>query len=458
MKLIFDILRFLFIKGFKFIVILGLLYGGFVVKERIINWQQQKQVNLTSQESLKRALTSLSKAQQAFEASLIQKKNELSKFIGIQKRLKRSLITYDELEPNFVLHPIDHQQWELKREAAQQALDKAIQTEKILRTALSKITKQLQQTKQSLLRQAGALKNLAIQYKELTWFEAHLKRISWTIYLTAAFLLFAPMLNKLFWYFGPGRWIEKQKPYQIELNESADDSLQVSISDQKQIELLLSEGDEIVIKEGYYSNFSEVLEKQNRWIWKGSAWLISYAAQLVEMTHFKAPPEDSGKISLISRHPDFYLVKLSLKNCPGIVLKPQHIIAISGDIDLRTKWQFFSIHNWMRLVFRHIIFCGSGNIYVALHGGSHSTDHASQAHRLKEEHLVAYESSAKLALVRNENLWHYICGKSNLFDYKFTNQAFKLLQNQSHSPALEDGKSKRFIDIILSSLGKILGF
>jgi len=127
-------------------------------------------------------------------------------------------------------------------------------------------------------------------------------------------------------------------------------------------------------------------------------------------------------------------------------------------IDLRTKWQFLSIHNWMRLVFRHIIFCGSGDIYVALHGGSHSTDHDTQAHRLKEEHLIAYESSAKLALVRNENLWHYVCGKSNLFDYKFTNQSFKLLQNQSQSPALEDGQSKRFIDIILSSIGKILGF
>ena len=69
MKLIFDILRFLFIKGFKFIVILGLLYGGFVVKERIINWQQQKQLNLTSQESLKSALVSLRNSQQVFEGT-----------------------------------------------------------------------------------------------------------------------------------------------------------------------------------------------------------------------------------------------------------------------------------------------------------------------------------------------------------------------------------------------------
>ena len=458
MKLIFDILRFLFIKGFKFIVILGLLYGGFVVKERIVNWQQQKQLNLTSQESLKSSLMSLRNSQQAFESSFTQKKNELNKFINIQKRLERSLITYDELEPNFVLHPIDHQQWKLKRSTAQQTLNNTIKTKESLRKSLSLITKQIKQTKESLLRHSNKIKTLTLQYQELTWFEAHLKRISWTIYLTAAFLLFAPLINKLFWYFGPGRWIEKQKPYQIEANEGTDTSLHVAISDQKQIELLLSEGEEIVIKEGYYSSFSEVLEKQNRWIWKGSAWLISYAAQLVEMTHFKAPPEDSGKISLISRHPDFYLVKLSLRDCPGIVLKPQHIIAISGDIDLRTKWQFFSIHNWMRLVFRHIIFCGSGDIYVALHGGSHSTDHDTQAHRLKEEHLIAYESSAKLALVRNENLWHYVCGKSNLFDYKFTNQSFKLLQNQSQSPALEDGQSKRFIDIILSSIGKILGF
>ena len=72
--------------------------------------------------------------------------------------------------------------------------------------------------------------------------------------------------------------------------------------------------------------------------------------------------------------------------------------------------------------------------------------------------LILEGMACSQKLVRNENLWHYLLGKCNLFDYRFSSDKFILMQNQATPDQNSKTPGERFFDAILGTIGKFLGF
>lgn len=454
MKIAFDIAKFLTTKAFKLLMIVVFILVAIQVKKSLVQWYEKRDKNIADIHSLNLALEEVAQSQKDLLTSMKVHKLKIQKELDLQKSLKKSIAQHNENEPLFFL--IDDR---LKWEAKLKLLEESFKKSEALQEKLFLISRDSRKT-QAKFRSNTQKYKLELEQKEAElkkydWYERHVKKITGTILIIALFILFAPLINRLFWYYLPGAWVEKRPPYLLQ-EEGLSEEVSFWSDTNKQVKIQLKEHESISVKQNCYNSFDEQLQRKNRFLWDKKAWIISYSAEMINMTDFHNANEQGQQLTLIAPQAEDELCKITLNQCQGIILKPGQIIAIKGDIQLSTRWNFFSIHNWLRLVFRHIIFSGSGEIYLYLHGGGDQIN--GETLRIKEDHLVGYQASCPVGLVRNENLWHYLLGKCNLFDYRFKSDKFILMQNQSSPIQNNKTPGERFFDTILGAVGKFLGF
>jgi len=454
MKLALDIIKFLSGQALKLIFILVLIGLCLHLRKKVNQWYDDRELHKHEMESLKsdinlneNQLIQLSKEMKANGSALKQT-------MDLNKNLKKKILKHNENQP--VFFKIEARAtWEAKLKVlersqitAEQSLEEYFKLSRELRKNREGIQNELQIRQKQLIKKTE-------EWHKYNWYEEHLKTLTTTTLIIAALILTAPLLNRLFWYFLPGAIVERRPSFQLEEKGSYSE-IEFLVEPSKQIKIELITDEKICIKQDCYNSFDEELHRKNRFLWDKKSWVISYSAEMVHMTNFENHDKSPRQITLVAPKAEDELCKISLKNCHGLILKPSQIIAIQGDIQLRTAWNFFSIHNWLRLVFRHIIFSGSGDIYLFLHGGGSHLK--ADSIRIKEEHLVGYQSSCPINLVRNENLWHYLLGRCNLFDYRFNSDKFILMQNQSSTHCKNRTPGEKFFDTILGTIGKFFGF
>lgn len=61
--------------------------------------------------------------------------------------------------------------------------------------------------------------------------------------------------------------------------------------------------------------------------------------------------DDAGRASTVTLgagdDPDMHLLRLDIKDHPGFVLRPGHVVAIHGNLSVRTKWNFVNLNAWV---------------------------------------------------------------------------------------------------------------
>ncbi|MDD7983683.1 AIM24 family protein [Lentisphaera marina] len=454
MKLAFDIAKFITSKVFKLLLIVVLILAAIQLKKRVQQWYEERAKVESDIVLLNDSLSQFKQKQLDVLELMKANKLKIQEQIDLQESLKKSILQHKENEPLFFL--IEDR---LKWEAELKILETSLSSSEKLQQNFFSIARQGRKTQAQLKLERDQKMRLLDQKKEeliqYNWYEKHVKKISSTIILIALLVLLAPLINRLFWYSLPGAWVEKRPPYLLD-PDGISSEISFSCDSSKQLKIQLNEAEKICVKQNCYNSFDEDLERKNRFLWDPKAWLISYSAEMINMTDFHNPNPQEAQITLVAPKAEDDLCKISLNECHGLILKPGQIIAVKGDVHLSTQWNFFSIHNWLRLVFRHIIFSGTGDIYLYLHGGGDQIK--GESLRIKEDHLVGYQTSCPVGLVRNENLWHYLLGKCNLFDYRFKSDKFILMQNQSSPTDNNKTPGERFFDAILGTVGKFLGF
>ena len=119
--------------------------------------------------------------------------------------------------------------------AAEKSLDKYFLISRDLRKKRSLLNNELETYRKNL-------SNKTAEMQKYNWYEKHLKTITYTTLIIAIFILFAPLINRLFWYFGPGKWVESKPPLQLEKNgHHSEVSINTDTSKQIKLELAVQE-------------------------------------------------------------------------------------------------------------------------------------------------------------------------------------------------------------------------
>ena len=203
------------------------------------------------------------------------------------------------------------------------------------------------------------------------------------------------------------------------------------------------------------------VKREIQFLWNYHAPAISYVSGLRELTCFSIDADTDGSSVTLGNGNDplMYILRLDLDNHPGFVLRPNHVVAIAGNLNIRTLWNFFSLHAWICGTFRKISFCGTGTLYVRGYGGVTPIDSTDGPRNVEEDFVIGYDSRSVFRTVRTEIFWPYFRNKTSLFDYSFEGPGLTLYESARPPGGAASGNPfKRSLDTIFNVIGKLLGF
>ena len=427
MKLLLDTLRLFAGK------IAGVLAVALVVVATafFVSW-------FRSQQSLRTDIASL---RLETEASLRDWRSRRVHALDLEMRLHR----LEADRPNPILHPSDYLVWRTEMQvaegavaAARNARDRAQTLHRELRVRLEGMEARIDTTLDAVIQTA--------------------RETGPTIAIVALLFLAGPLAWKLFWYYAVAPIAGRSAPMNV-LREDAPGTCR-AVHQGKWIEVLVEPGRPLLTRMDWLQQYGPGLEKRTRFLLDARLPFSSYASGLREMTEVRARPgQASDRVVLTSAEdPNAYLVALQLENHPGVVLKPGVVVAVHGPISLHCRWCLGSVHAWISGRLRHILFAGTGTLYLTGHGGVEW--HDTPVPVVVEEALVlGYDGRSPFATARTETFWPYFRERTSLFDYRFPGRHGFV--RQTSAPPETRKRSNPFartVDAMLQAVGKILGF
>lgn len=357
--------------------------------------------------------------------------------------LERQLAQLRATEPPWY-RPLDRLQWN----ARIVALEQAVQTARAARD-------------QAHAAWQGALEELARVEGQVdtawTALLAAARRTSWQVLGVAALVVFGPPAWKAFWYYVLAALASARPPARL-LPAASPGQLRPSAAG-KSLTVRVTPARPLLARMDWVQQYAPGLAKRTRFLLEWRSPFTSFAAGLAELTELHArTPEQAGTVGLASgADPHAYLLALELENHPGVVLKPGAVVAVAGAITLRPRWHLKSLHPWIAGRVRHILFGGTGTVYVAGHGGVEPCGDPDPV-VLEEALVLGYDARAAFATVRTETFWPYLRGRTSLFDYRFEGGHWVIRQTSAPERTRQGNPFVRTVDAVLNGLGRLLGF
>ena len=224
---------------------------------------------------------------------------------------------------------------------------------------------------------------------------------------------------------------------------------------QKEITLQVDNKHSLVVKPGWYTLSTDGITR-TRFFWDSANPFASYAMGLVNMTEFENYHDQVREIKIASEvDPNHEILAVHLKDHPGYIVRHDHVVATSGKgLAMKKKWQFWDWRSWLYGNVRYVYFTGTGTIYV--HGyGSVSTNDTTANSRIKERHVIGFDTTTPFKLLRADTFINYWLNNKPLYDIHFPKQG-RFLQQQSMGNK-EDKIFRSLLEDILGAIGKVLG-
>ena len=387
--------------------------------------------------------------------------NRLSMLDHWREQRRECLERIDAL-PSAWRHPIDHWSEYIRLSTEQKRLDLQIETMENTIARYKDTLAQLDKNRQLMLFQLESITQSLTESVSREWNSNGLRILLFTICL----VLLTPPLWLVFMYYGVAALIEKFPPIRIELKDDDGSRKPIFHRAARSITFSIPEGRKFYLRAqgGDWGKERRNAICRTKFMWRWTAPLVSVAADLVELLAYRSEPgaEESGQIKLTSPKDDeMYIQQIELNGGPGLVLTPRHVIGLTDDVEVRTVWSF-KLHNLISMRLRHIVFFGTGTIFII--GGRgidvQRIESGSPAiHKIEDGVLVGYVPGAAYSLCRTQTFWAYFRGMTSLLDYKLCGGTF-LTQNlvgRNEKEVLGSGLD-RFLSVLLNGIGKLLGF
>lgn len=433
-------------------VILCLLSPGIrVAKDNALKLTEQRDALLAG---IRSAEEEIAKTKESLESRLFMLDHW-------RKQRRECLEKLDNL-PSPWLHPYDYLSEYTRLTAERKRLDLQIETLESTIARYKDTLDRLDKNRQLLVFQLEGVTHSLTETVSNEWNTNGLRILLFTI----CFVLLTPPLWLVFMYYVVAALVEKFPPIRIKVRDDDGAHEPVFHRSARSITFTIPEGRKFYLRAqgGDWGKERRDVTCRTKFMWRWKAPLVSIAADLVELLAYRGEPgaKNPGQIKLTSPKDDeVYIQQIELNGGPGLVLTPRHVIGLTDDVEVRTVWSF-KLHNLISMRLRHIVFFGTGTIFII---GGRGIDvqriepGSCEVHKIEDGVLVGYVPGAAYSLCRTQTFWAYFRGMTSLLDYKLCGGTF-LTQNlvgRSEKEVLGSGLD-RFLSVLLNGIGKLLGF
>lgn len=199
---------------------------------------------------------------------------------------------------------------------------------------------------------------------------------------------------------------------------------------------------------------------KTRFMWKWTAPLVTFAADLFELKEFWSKENKEGEeseITITAPQPDLYIGEIIMTNNRAIVIRPKYLIGISDGIKIKAFWNF-SIHNIFAGKIRQIVLMGKGRVFVYGFQGLQDTTAIKKDHKIESNRMIGYDAHAAYSLCRTETWWHYFRKEAELFDIKIKDGVFIIQATSGVYCNPKANLLEKSVQFVLNGIGSVLGF
>ena len=314
---------------------------------------------------------------------------------------------------------------QIETQARQDAKRFRASAEERLNASTAELEAHLQESEQALLELEASRTALLEQARSYQTEEERLRRERWLILefqkrwpgLLAIALLIAlsPYIRRTLWYFvglplltrAPA--IQLAAPLTASDEEDADASPQLrTFPTERTLTLPLSRGERLLARPGYI--LSDRRGASTALFFDRRAPNISFISGLTLLTRLEGtqPPENTKEsdttkhaietpreVLLGSPHDaDAYLMRIDLRDHPGLVFRASRVVAVRGDIRIEARWRLLNLHAWATSQVRFLIFSGTGSLILEGYGdvSAHALHDASARAEKRQPNVLGFDT------------------------------------------------------------------
>jgi hypothetical protein len=429
MNILIRILRWLGLKTVVIVMIVVVLTGTAFV----INWIKSNRISESQVTALQQQVDDL--------------KTKLTDQAAIANAKSNALEELRRREPHWFWKFIQHGKWAIEYQAVKTAYDMAIGQSERFRSSL--------RDKELSLQQARAQISTAYAGFIRAFYQTQ-RQILFVIILA----IVGPTAWKIFWYYGLAPFANRSQPIRLNRDNRGDISNIAIGPNMKACQIQLIPKTKLIARMEWVQQYPPTAKKRTRFLWKWKAPLISCVAGLIEMTEWATTKSDDSDYLIIASglDPDKFITRIDISDHPGISLRPNCVVAITDSVDVATQWNINSLHSWISGRLRHILFRGTGSIFITGYGGIRPVI-PNIDYRVEEALVLGFEQQVEFGTARTETFWPYYKNKTSLFDYRFTGNRNVIAQHALPASMRASGNPFiRAVDAILNGAGKLIGF
>lgn len=233
--------------------------------------------------------------------------------------------------------------------------------------------------------------------------------------LLFAVILAVPLLIRLLFYFVLAPIAERRPAIRLFPDERAPVPIPAAPRSQTSVSVRLEDGEELLVRQGFLQATSEIGSKDTQWLLDWRHPLSSIASGLTFLTRICG----EGARTTVSAVRD-PLAEVTLVDLPpgaSCVLHPRALAAVVQRADrplkITTHWRLASLHAWLTLQLRYIVFHGPNRLVIKGSRGVR-VERAEHGRIFGPDQLVGFSSDLAYSVRRTETFWPYFLGREQL--------------------------------------------
>lgn len=200
-------------------------------------------------------------------------------------------------------------------------------------------------------------------------------------------------------------------------------------------------------------------QKDTKWLLDWSCPFTSLASGMYGLTRIRS---ESGQTIVVSatRDPFSEVGILSLDADEAIVLQPRSLAGVVyqqvSPLRITRHWRFNSLHAWLTLQFRYLVFHGPAQLIVKGCRGVR-VEKAGNGHSISQAATIGFTANVAYSTIRCETFGAYLMGRQELLNDCFTGASGYYVYEEMPDFGKKAGITGRGIQGVTDSLLKVFG-
>jgi len=225
------------------------------------------------------------------------------------------------------------------------------------------------------------------------------------------------------------------------------------------LKMEIKDDEELLVHPEYLQSSTITGKKDTKWLLDYSYPWSSLLSGMFALTRIRTDRRESIVLSA-TKDPLSELSVISLPKGSAVVMQPRNLIGVSYKKDQPVKisrhWRIFSLHAWLTLQLRYLVFHGPSKLIVKGRRGVR-VEKAGAGRRINQAATIGFSASLCYSTSRCETFASYLMGKQELLNDSFDGEAGYYIYEETPHFGKRAGITGRGLEGLTDSVLKILG-